>query len=50
MFYKGGAGKDFFITQTCHVRLLVAVFGLIERTHYRNKHPSPAQSSIVFSS
>ena len=21
MFYKGGAGKDFFISQTCHVRL-----------------------------
>jgi hypothetical protein len=27
MFYKGGAGKDFFISQTCHLRLLIAVFG-----------------------
>jgi hypothetical protein len=29
MFYKGGAGKDFFSSQPCHYRLLIAVFGLI---------------------
>jgi hypothetical protein len=28
MSYKGGAGKDFFSSQTCPFRLLIAVFGL----------------------
>jgi hypothetical protein len=28
MSYKGGAGKDFFSSQTCHSRLLIAFFGL----------------------
>jgi len=28
MFYKGGAGKDFFSSQTCHFGLLIAFFGL----------------------
>jgi hypothetical protein len=27
MSYKGGAGKDFFSSQTCHFRLSIAVFG-----------------------
>jgi hypothetical protein len=26
MIYKGGAGKDFFSSQTCYLRLLIAVF------------------------
>jgi len=30
MFYKGGAGKDFFISQPCHYGLLITVFGLTE--------------------
>ena len=42
IFYKGGAGKDFFSSQTCHFRLLIVVFGLIGvhalcmlETHYK---------------
>jgi hypothetical protein len=28
MFYKGGAGKDFFRSQACHFSLLITVFGV----------------------